>query len=815
MSELLDNCPNGSCTNDRDLKGFASEYIAAGFAICRLKPGEKQPRATGWPTKSAKADEFQPDDSIGLVCGWPSNGGKPGAFLVCVDLDTAEANEKADEFLPTTGAIEGRAGKPRSHRWYLVTDIPDWATSKAKQPVEAALAVGNHPGPAKRGFTHAVTGERIIDFQGSGGQAVVPPSIHHSGEQRRWEPGCSISQIATVPFCELWDAVCQLAEAAGAKTEPVKKIKAEEIKETKTMKTAELKTNPADPVDTAGQIQGICTRQCDVPMEDRVKRCQAYLKNVDPARSGFGGHDATYRAARLIVNDFAVSDMAKALPLLQGFNTRTQKAGEEPWTEAELEHKVEDALAAPVDQDYPFGCKLAEKKESWGDPSSLASSFVDGGTTLYFSGRFFRYNGKHYDEIDLSTLKAQVWSFIEIEAKRHDPEHPPRVSRALRDGVVAAIEARGVARIAGNPQELVFNAWLPGNGQMGDVLVMRNGLLDVATGKLLPHTPDFLGLYCLPYDHDPTATCPIWEKAVSRICGGDAELVRLLQQWYGYCLTSSTDHQKFLVLVGEGANGKSTLVGGLLALLGAENATHVALERFSGSFDLGYTLGKLVNVPDDMAEIDKANEGVLKTYTSGGAMAFNQKNKPILFARPTAKLMFCTNTVPRFSDRSSGLWRRLLLVPLTFVIPEGERVPGMDKPGHWDRLGETAGMLNWALAGLTSLRESGGFVIPACVRKAVADHQVESNPTRLFLTEHVQAAEQAEAIPSSLLYAAYRRWMTTNGHNPLAHMQYTKEALRVFTGATRTTKRNDEGKTERVIAGLRWTEEGSHWATQA
>src|SRR5205807_1678972 len=139
---------------------------------------------------------------------------------------------------------------------------------------------------------------------------------------------------------------------------------------------------------------------------------------------------------------------------------------------------------------------------------------------------------------------------------------------------------------AGRSDEITPNSWLPGAGRTGDVLVARNGLLDVGSGELVPHTPDYFGLYCLPYDFDPNAGCPGWEQAVGRICGGDPELVALLQQWFGYCLTTSTDEQRFLVLVGEGANGKSTLIGGLLAVVGPGNASHVPLEKFSGSFDL-------------------------------------------------------------------------------------------------------------------------------------------------------------------------------------------------------------------------------------
>ena len=817
MAEAVDDETAGEAVAERSpVQQAAEEYRRRGLAVCRIRTGEKRPRDAGWTTRSAEPHEFKPGDGIGLVCGWPSDGGVVGQHLVCVDLDTSEAIEKAEQFLPPT-AIEGRGGKPRSHWWYFVTIVPDWATSKADQAAAAAAAAGKAAGPFKKGFNHAATGVRVIDFQGSGGQAVVPPSVHEgSGQIRRWEEGCSVEQIATVPFLELWNAVDSLAKASGAKDLAVGPSAAEEETDEPDEEVAEEAEAAPKSVTPSRRVKGTRT-DVGVPMEERVLRCERYLNSVDLARSGRGGHNVTYRVGKLICNDFSVTNRDAAMSLLRAYNERLKAAGEEVWSEGDLAHKIDDALkalAAKPDSRFPFGCKLTGRSNHnpdapWGDPSRLAEAFVQGRPVLFYSGRYFVFNGRCYDEVDAKTLQAQVWSFIESEAKRHDAEQPPKVTRALRDGVVAAIEARGVARLNGRSHEVVFNAWLPGTGRSGDTLVVRNGLLDVASGELSPHTPDFLGLYCLPYDHDPTAMYPTWEKAVDRICGDDADLKQLVQQWFGYCLTTSTDHQRFMVLVGEGANGKSTLVGGLLAVIGAANASHVALEKFSGTFDLGYTLGKLVNVPDDMSEIDKAAEGTLKTYTSGGAMAFNQKNRPILSARPTAKLMFSTNTVPRFADRSSGLWRRLLLVPLTVVIPEAERVKGMDKPGYWDAISETAGMLNWSLAGLRSLREAGGFVVPECVRTAVAEHQIESNPTRVFLIENVVVAE-GKSIPVRKLYFGYRDWMMMNGHTPMANVQFGKELRRVYPGVVRSTKRVD-GKPQKVTTGIDWTEEYIGW----
>src|SRR5262245_291087 len=56
--------------------------------------------------------------NIGLLLGQPSCG------LVDIDLDCSEAITVAKHLLPSTGWISGRASRPCSHWWYVVTEPP-------------------------------------------------------------------------------------------------------------------------------------------------------------------------------------------------------------------------------------------------------------------------------------------------------------------------------------------------------------------------------------------------------------------------------------------------------------------------------------------------------------------------------------------------------------------------------------------------------------------------------------------------------------------------------------------------------------------
>ncbi|HNQ90940.1 MAG TPA: primase C-terminal domain-containing protein [Verrucomicrobiota bacterium] len=75
-------------------------------------------------------------------------------------------------------------------------------------------------------------------------------------------------------------------------------------------------------------------------MTGTVQRARAYLAKLPPAVSGAGGHNATFRAACWLVR-FGLSD-AEAIELLREYNSRCSP----PWTEAELRHKLQNAMAA-------------------------------------------------------------------------------------------------------------------------------------------------------------------------------------------------------------------------------------------------------------------------------------------------------------------------------------------------------------------------------------------------------------------------------------------------------------------------------------
>ncbi|HZT79110.1 MAG TPA: phage/plasmid primase, P4 family [Gemmataceae bacterium] len=462
---------------------------------------------------------------------------------------------------------------------------------------------------------------------------------------------------------------------------------------------------------------------------------------------------------------------------------------------------LEAALAADPPASTPApaeGPTAAVTHEAPDDPHRLARLWLrqcaahpDGDRVVYYREQFWFWGGRCWQAVPDAEMRGRLTGFCKAQLDRDcalalenwSGEGSPPKATKVTTGLVANV-LQALAGDALLPEETPQPTWLGVGAPARNYLAVANGLLDMdalaasAGPALRPHTPRWFSPVCLPDAFDPAADCPRWRAFLGRNLGDAPDKARLLQQFAGYLLQPDTSLQRFLLMVGEGANGKSVVCAVLRALLGEGNVSCVPLELFGERFRLAGTIGKLANVVAEVGELDRVAEGQLKAFVSGDPIEVERKFKAPYTARPTARLVLATNNPPAFSDRSDGLWRRMLLLRFSVQIPEAERVAGMDSVEFWQQSGEMPGVLNWALAGLGELRRQGRFVVPAACQDEVERLRTESNPARRFLVENYQAG--SGAIPTAELYAAYCEWCKQHGHHPLADVGLGREVRRRF-----------------------------------
>lgn len=131
--------------------------LARGWRVVPIAPRSKAPRLHGWVKLRMDIDDLDAAlchaDNLGVLLGEPSG------WLVDIDLDCPEAVALAEDHLPPTGMVTGRGASPRSHRWYIAPG--------------ARSRRFNRPGSPR---------ESMMEIRSTGGQTLIGPSIHPSGD---------------------------------------------------------------------------------------------------------------------------------------------------------------------------------------------------------------------------------------------------------------------------------------------------------------------------------------------------------------------------------------------------------------------------------------------------------------------------------------------------------------------------------------------------------------------------------------------------------------------------------------------------------
>ena len=443
------------------------------------------------------------------------------------------------------------------------------------------------------------------------------------------------------------------------------------------------------------------------------------------------------------------------------------------------------------------------------DPHRLArvnlaryNTHHDGRTIAYWREEWYVWKKSAYRKISEKELRAKVCRAVKDEFDRIVREKQAMADSVSRDGDEPLVAQRVTRPLIGNVLEatasltcisgsIETNTWLP-TREPKKYISLGNGLLDIdalladrpESECLLANTPNWFSFVSLPYTFHPTATCPRWDAYLRHNLADDVNLIAVAQEWAGYLLLHTTDKQKFMILEGEGRNGKSVFIAGLTGILGVENVSNVPLELFHDKFQLYSTVGKLLNAAGDCGEIDRAAEGVLKSFTSGDRMHFDRKQISGVDCAPTARLMMACNNLPRFVDRTEGVWRRMMIIPWRVKIEDNRRVEGMDKAEWWDAAGELPGMFLWAIRGLDRLRKQGRFTKSDTMNAALEEYKEEMNPSKMFLQQFLEES-QSGRISSSVLYHFYKKWSEDNGYRPLSERPFGKEIRRVFPNCIR------------------------------
>lgn len=295
-----------------------------------------------------------------------------------------------------------------------------------------------------------------------------------------------------------------------------------------------------------------------------------------------------------------------------------------------------------------------------------------------------------------------------------------------------------------------------------DVVNVLNGLLDVGTKILSPHSPDFLSPVQLPVKFDRNARCPMWDKFIGEVFPGDSEAIAWeIPAWLA---TPDTSIQKAVLLTGDGANGKSTYLRAVLAFIGRQNVAAISLHRLENDrFSVARLVGRLANICPDLPSEDLSGTSMFKSITGGDALLAERKFEESFEFVPFARLIFSANHPPKSQDASPAFFRRWVVVPFERTFHAGD--PGTLPRDQLDALladpTELSGVLNKALEAMTSIRRHG-LSESESTRRAMDEFRQTTDPVAVWLDRNTVVEPEA-VIPADRLWQDYNQDCVAKG----------------------------------------------------
>ena len=306
-----------------------------------------------------------------------------------------------------------------------------------------------------------------------------------------------------------------------------------------------------------------------------------------------------------------------------------------------------------------------------------------------------------------------------------------------------------------------------------------NGYLDPdEMSDMIPHDPDYYDTNVIPYNYDPDRydsnsrrekgrDIPlVFDSVFNADTMGGEDNLNMLLQYIGYSMTLETGQQKFLMLVGSGGTGKSTILSLVEKILGSKNVSHVSLQGLQERFTKSSLYLKQANICADLPLTPLKEVDDIKKLTGEDTIFADRKNqKPLEFVS-YARLFFSANDVPlNLADKSNAFFRRLLILemnrkPEQIDLHLGEKLE-KEIPNIITKVVEA-----WHLS-------EGRIEESKRSKELVSKAYKDADSVEAFLADRCEKVE-GNRIPKTTLYDDYKMYCNLEGRQYLSARNFYK-----------------------------------------
>lgn len=278
------------------------------------------------------------------------------------------------------------------------------------------------------------------------------------------------------------------------------------------------------------------------------------------------------------------------------------------------------------------------------------------------------------------------------------------------------------------------------------------------------------------YDED-TEPVEIVEEYLDNLTDGDKEYRKLIEEILGYTLVTSAEQikliSKFFIFIGDGGNGKGTLLEIIRNILGNKNISSLSIKNLANDRFFPSLKGKLANLGDDIEDepIDNERMKVLKNISTADTVSMRKLYAEAEDVQIKTTLIFTSNHILKSFEKGESFQRRIMWLPM-FNKPKKKdsrfisKITSPEALKYWVKL---------MVEGYMRLYENSQFTEPKLIKEYNKEYHRENNNVLLYIEEMEDKdflwLSQKEA------YEKYELWCDEEDEKPMTRKRF-KDTLK-------------------------------------
>lgn len=348
-------------------------------------------------------------------------------------------------------------------------------------------------------------------------------------------------------------------------------------------------------------------------------------------------------------------------------------------------------------------------------------------------------------------------------------------------------------------------------------VVFKNGTLNLKNGKFEnKFYKDDFNTIVIPHNYIEDAEKPFNTFAFLNMITDNIEEIGFIFEWIGYLLVKSYPITKMLFLVGDGGNGKSTLIKLMTAVVGKDNTSAVSMKSLvNNRFQTALLYNKLFNTVADIGADFFDDNSILKALTGDDTITIERKGENGFPYLNFAKMTYSCNKLPKFKDTSGGLERRPIVLNLNKDFMNIVKDSGMHINDIIQDEKEIEKIISYSVYKFMQVMENNNTFTESQSMRQAKSEWLNDDPLVDYIEEVFEVTGKKENIVSMADFMTYykhycidRNYKPLSQKNVIEAIKSNKELMKKGIKVSRMSNKGTQYKIQGLVKNnaIEWNE---------